>query len=265
MSNHRLYSEKTLFFADLDSTLIYSHRHAHDDSCVWVEELHGHPQSFMTAKAYRYFSAQDWLNTVPLTTRTEKQYARLSGLADTMHWRDALICNGAILLTPDGADAGWRAESERLAAGDYAELCRMQQIAAHLAGADAVISAEPFLFYIRAEDAEALYHALKPQADLTHLSVYRDKRKVYIVSRAMRKGNAAKRYAKRIGAESFYAAGDSKFDLSMLNAAEIGICPAALTASAKPSGRLIGCEGRLSDALCDVLDAGKEIGIDSRY
>jgi len=258
MSKYLSSSEKTLLFADLDSTLIYSHRHTHDEECVWVEELHGHPQSFMTAKTYQYFKNQTWLEVVPLTTRTAAQYARLSALAVTMHWQNALICNGAVLLTAQGEDAAWRAESERLAAGDFAELCRMKQKAADLTGTDAIISAEPFLFYVRAEDAEGLFRTLKPQADLTHLSVYRDKRKVYFVSRSMRKGNAAKRFRDRIQAEGFYAAGDSKFDISMLNAAAVGICPAALTASANPSGRLIGCEGRLSDALCDALETVKE-------
>ena len=87
-----------LLMTDLDSTLIYSHRHEPPGKIVWVEQLHGHPQSYMTEKTWSYFQNQRQLRVIPVTTRTRAQYARLEESLGTLGWHTALICNGAIQL-----------------------------------------------------------------------------------------------------------------------------------------------------------------------
>ena len=111
-------AEKLLFFTDLDNTLIYSHRHADGRPAVWVERLEGRLQSFMTDQTYHFFCTADWLQTVPLTTRTPAQYSRLAVLAADLHWRDALLCNGAILLRDGAENLAWRKESEEISQED---------------------------------------------------------------------------------------------------------------------------------------------------
>ena len=52
--------------------------------------------------------------------------------------------------------------------------------------------------------------------------------KVYIVPRQLNKGSALLRLKKRLGAELVIAAGDSGFDIPMLNQADFALAPAEL-------------------------------------
>lgn len=247
-------SDAYLLFSDLDSTLIYSHRHVHDDSCVWVEELRAKQQSFMTAAAYRFFVQQRSLRAVPVTTRDHAQYARLSGLAEAMDWKHALICNGAVLLSGGAEDMLWHEGSERLSAPDQPHLAKLRQLAENKDGTEAVIRSDPFMFYVRAENADETYSLLKSAADPEHIAVYRDSRKVYCIPHSLSKGSAVRRYCSRFGYDSFMAAGDSAFDISMLSAAAESFCPEALAPFVHTPGKLHICTGRFSDSLCGEIE-----------
>lgn len=247
-------SEPALLFSDLDSTLIYSHRHGHDESCIWVEELRGKQQSFMTAGTYRFFTEQCSLRVVPVTTRDHAQYARLSGLAEAMDWEHALICNGAVLLSGEAEDTLWHEDSERLSAPDQPYLTKLRQLAENKDGSEAVIRSDPFMFYVRAENADETYPLLKAAADPDHIAVYRDSRKVYCIPRSLSKGRAVRRYCSRFGYDSFMAAGDSRFDISMLVAASEAFCPEALAPHVHTNGKLHICIGRFSDSLCCAIE-----------
>ena len=261
MSRPLLSSETALLFSDLDSTLIFSHRHPHGEDCVWVEELNGKQQSFMTDGAYRFFAEQSRLRVVPVTTRDRRQYGRLGALADTMGWEHALICNGAVLLNGGSEDTEWRAESERLAAPALPHLSELRRLAEDKDGTEAVICSEPFMFYVRAENAGETYDLLLAAADPGLIAVYRDSRKVYCIPQPLSKGRAVQRYSARFGCESFMAAGDSAFDISMLNAADLSFCPEELAQQVRTNGRLIPCSGSFADTLCDMLEkiTAKEI------
>lgn len=243
-----------LFFSDLDNTLIYSHRHADGRPMVWVEELEGRPQSFMTLPTYRFLQCADWLRTVPLTTRTEAQYRRLQQLAADLRWRDALLCNGAILLRDGAEDQAWRRESEELSREDRPALENALSAALSLFGADRIQRTDPFFFYVKGGESEKALQMLQPHADRDHLLLTRDARKVYCYPRSLQKGTALRRYAARVGATRTIAAGDSAFDLPMLEAADLSFYPQALSAAVGcPRG--IPCQdGIFSDQICAGLD-----------
>ena len=249
-----LFFDRVLLFADLDSTLIYSHRHPYDGECVWVEELHSHPQSFMTQRTYQFFLTQNWLYSVPLTTRNHAQYQRLQAAAGQLHLHEALICNGAVLLRENEEDSQWRMESEQLAEPVIPELHRLQRLAETLAGREQVIVSEPFLFYVRSDNPETVFRALRDAADPEQFAVRRDARKVYCIPRAFGKEKAALRYCRRIGAKRFLAAGDSAFDTELLLAADVGFCPDELREQIGAAEHLCGCSGWFSDTLCEKLD-----------
>lgn len=253
MSKHRLFSDKTLFLTDLDSTMIRSHRHPSAPDSVWVEMLNGHRQSFMTKKTHQFFSEQTTYWVVPLTTRTHAQYERLAESLSALGWHTALICNGAVLLENGKENVAWSAESERLAAPALPHLTALMQTAEQAVGAEHIISVLPFFFYVRGTDPEQMSALLQSRADSEQVAVFRDARKVYCIPRTLDKGSAARRFRRYSGHERLIAAGDSAFDLPLLAEADIGICPEALRQEASAKEQLYCCAGDFSDEICAIL------------
>lgn len=253
MSKRPSYSCKRLLLTDLDSTVIFSHRHAHDDTCVWVEELGGKQQSFMTAESYQFYRTQTAYDVVPLTTRCHEPYARLQNMTETLGWHHALICNGSILLCGQTEDADWRRESERLVQPYLEELLQMKEIAENVAGAEFVRYSEPFMFYVRGEHANEAGALMKAAADPERFIIHEYTRKVYCIPQIFNKGASAERYCQTFGYPDFLAAGDSTFDLPMLEAATTGFCPEPLYQQAPVRETLCPCPEPFPDSVCRYL------------
>jgi hypothetical protein len=254
MSKHPLSSKKHLLLTDLDSTVIFSHRHEHDDSCVWVEELNGKRQSFMTPESYRFYETQTAFDVVPLTTRNLEPYARLQGMTEALGWHDALICNGSILLHDLEEDLTWRAESERMVQPYLDELLELRAIAESVAGAEFVRYTEPFMFYVRGENANAACPLMQAKADPERFIIHEYTRKVYCIPRIFNKGASAERYQRTFGYPAFLAAGDSLFDLPMLERAKVGFCPEPLFEKAPEQDSLCACPEPFPDSVCAHLE-----------
>lgn len=244
----------TTLFTDLDNTLLYSHRHPAPGPKRWVEYLNGRPQGFLTETAYGFFSRQDWLSVVPVTTRTPAQFARLAEMVQGFGWRDALVCNGAILLREGREDPAWTAESQALSAAAQPAFAAAWALARALAGREAVVCVPPFLFYVKAEAAEAVFPVLLAQADTARLTLLGDGRKLYCFPRSLDKGRALLRYRARFGGGDCIAAGDSAFDLPMLEAAEGCFCPEAIAGQVANPNKTVCRGGIFSDLLCAGLE-----------
>ena len=65
--------------------------------------------------------------------------------------------------------------------------------------------------------------SLRGQLDADMVDVLHNGIKVYVVPKALSKGTAVKRFRSYIGSRDVIAAGDSEFDVSMLEAADLGI------------------------------------------
>ena len=122
---------------------------------------------------------------------------------------------------------------------------------------DSLVSRDPFMFYVKTGSAAELYSFLIRETDAAHLAVFRDSRKVYCLPRSLNKGAAARRYQIRSGHEGYIAAGDSEFDIPMLRAADICLCPEGLP-DFVPAGKRIVCSGVFSDTICDRLTELRE-------
>jgi hydroxymethylpyrimidine pyrophosphatase-like HAD family hydrolase len=255
MLKHPLFSDRTLFLTDLDSTLIWSHRHEQPSDCVWVEELNGRQQSFMTAASYRYFLQQKQYAVVPVTTRDQAQYARLQGTFAKFGWHTALICNGAVLLHDGMEDKEWWAESERISAHEVPHLLKLRDAAVNLVGAEAVIYVEPFFLYVRSTEVPNVYERLKAQADPQYLAVYPVAGKVCCVPQSLSKGAAAKRFLAYTGQNGYIAAGDSAFDISLPAEAKIALYPENLREQITESATRHFCRGHFTDEICDYLES----------
>ncbi|MFF3684476.1 HAD family hydrolase [Streptomyces sp. NPDC002187] len=226
-----------LIASDLDRTLIYSNAAlaltmpdavAPRLLCV---EVHEHkPLSYMTERAAALLSrvSEDAV-FVPTTTRTRKQYQRIS--LPGAPSRFAICANGGHLLVDGVSDQDWR---DQVAARLAQECAPLEEICAHLSA-----TADPA--WLRKERvAEDLFaylvveRQLLPEGWVTQLTAWAEERgwtvslqgrKIYAVPKPLTKSAAVREVARRVGAEHILTAGDSLLDADLLLAAHRGWRP----------------------------------------
>lgn len=81
---------------------------------------------------------------------------------------------------------------------------------------------ELFVF-TKCEEPETVVADLKRLLNTEIVEIFHNGVKVYVVPKALNKGTAVERFRNYIGADFVIAAGDSTFDISMLEAADRGI------------------------------------------
>ena len=217
-----------VFYADLDNTLIYSYKHEIGPERIGVEVYQGRTISFMTPYTYQWLGRiREQTLFVPVTTRTREQYERINLGSRPAY---ALVCNGGILLEQGHEDAAWYAESRRLAE-DAADALRL---------GEEYMTKDPhrifevrnvrglFLFTKSAQPRETR-RRLRERLD-SSVEVFRNGEKVYVVPLHLNKGMACRRFRQRLGEETVctLAAGDSGFDIPMLQAADRFMAPEGL-------------------------------------
>ncbi|SEN29416.1 HAD family hydrolase [Actinacidiphila rubida] len=228
---------RTLVASDLDRTLIYSTAAlalAMDDElaprllCVEVHE--SRPLSYMTESASRLLvELADTVRFVPTTTRTRKQYRRIS--LPGRRPRYAICANGGHLLVDGRTDHDWNAEMRRRLADGSAPL---EEVVAHLSA-----TADPE--WLRKERiAEDLFTYLVVDRDRLPAGWVKDLgewaeplgwtvslqgRKIYAVPKPLSKSAALAEVVRRTGVEQVLAAGDSLLDADLLMAADTGWTP----------------------------------------
>ncbi len=84
-----------------------------------------------------------------------------------------------------------------------------------------------FLFTKSRDPLESMAY-YKECLDMEQVDVYANGIKLYILPKALNKGAALLRLKKQLGADAAAAAGDSVFDVSMLNQADIAAAPKEL-------------------------------------
>lgn len=227
----------TVFFADLDRTLIYStdalglREPDHEElPLVCVEMYRGQPASFVTevaAKGIGRLLQDDAL--VPVTTRSVEQYRRvrlpgpLPGLA--------LVANGGLLLRDGELDEDYRKGTASRLDGSTP----LSVVFAHLqAVADPRFSVnlrtveELFCYAVVDTDAVPPGWAveLADYAAGVGWQVSDQGRKVYLLPAELSKGKAVLRIADELDLNGFIAAGDTSTDEPMLAASAHAIVPA---------------------------------------
>lgn len=227
----------TLAACDLDRTLIYSKNALwltgadKDAPAMVVAEVYdGAPLSFMTRQAQEHLLALKRAATfVPVTTRTQAQYERVQLPGPVPEY--AITSNGGVLLHHGAPDAAWH---EQLTARMAAACAPLETIEAYLANPD--FSA----WILRLRRAEDLFvYAIidrdaMPEAFLTELThrctaagwtVSVQGRKLYCVPLPINKSAALAEVARRTGAGTVIAAGDSLLDRDMLADAHLAFRP----------------------------------------
>lgn len=243
----------TTFFADLDNTLIYSHRREIGNDKLPVEWLHDREQSYMTRKSHDFFMNVRQLSVVPMTSRTMEQYGRLAGIADSFGWEYALICNGGILLKNGEICREWLDETYRMTSDSAAEFERACKLIS--AENDAVHLTEKIMVYASFDEPQRVESILKENLDSKLVSVFSDHRKVYCVPKKINKGIAVQRFREMGLADGItIAAGDGEQDVPMLENVDIPIVPDALYEKITNSGKILADNSQVfSDGISDIL------------
>lgn len=204
-------------FSDLDNTLIFSHRKKCDDKKILVEYLDGKEQSYMVQVLYSYLKERSDISLIPITTRSIEQYKRIFALEDIMHVHHALTCNGGVLLINGMVDEEWLTESQKLSQDQAAEVERILKKVQEDGRAIKISVLQSFMFYFTCDDVDEYYLEIKKSANLEDVFIGKDSRKIYVIATAINKGTSVERYIHRFGITNFITAGDSEFDITMLN------------------------------------------------
>lgn len=222
------------FFTDLDNTLIYSYKHETGPQKVNVEIYQGREISFMTKYSYELLQkVSRKLLLVPVTTRTTEQYDRIDLGITTPEY--ALVCNGGILLKNGKEDRQWYQDSLHMVSDTKDE---MKYAYDFLEKDSRRIFDLRFIrglfIFTKCQNPREVVRELKDRLDLCKVNVFYNGSKVYVLPKILGKGQGIKRLHKYTGGGITIAAGDSEFDISMLNEADAAVAPAGL----KDQGRL---------------------------
>lgn len=241
-------------FADLDHTLIFSHRVQLMQPKVLVERLYGREQSYMTAKTLAFLSSAHDIRLIPVTTRSLAQYARIELLGSRIPCRYALVCNGGELLLDGKPDPAWHEQTQTLYAPALQSLRCARDVLAKLAPQCEVHEPSGLFVYASVPDVQKTAQALREAVSGRDLVVRTDNRKVFCLPEKMDKGAAVQRFRERFGSDICVAAGDSEFDLPMLNLSSWAVTVPELASRVTGSRVVLPAHGQvLSDALCDLL------------
>ncbi len=224
---------KILFTSDLDRTLIFSERTKLPDKCYkCVEKLDDQNISYMSTATYETLTKLDGLlEFVPVTTRSLKQYTRLTLFHHHVKPKIAIVANGGVILRDGQIDEAWQQHISQ----KMSELPLLyEQLQEHFA---ALFTAR---FVLRNNEVDSVFFVLivdVKQLQLEELRMFQQEleryewtcylqgRKLYILPCFLTKG-AAVQYIKSYYAYDWHvAAGDSLMDLSMLELADTCYIP----------------------------------------
>lgn len=216
------------FITDLDNTLIYSHKHNIGNS-ILVEKRKGKPQSYMSEYTYRFLeSNKNWLHPIPLTSRTEEQFSRITYFKNV---EEAYICNGAIRLVNGIKDSYWFEESMCRANKAIKELnelaLKMQEIIPN----EQIRNIEGFMVYAVLRNEINIEYLSQLTKEFNNIICLATDNKYYCIPQGLDKGASLERIQKLKQTETakILYAGDSPLDIGALKRADISIYPSKQT------------------------------------
>lgn len=252
-------------FLDIDNTLIFSHRHNISTPKRTAELLNGKNQSYITERTYTFLSKQENLQIVPVTTRTLSQYRRIENLLREIGCVFSLVCNGAVLLRNGEIEPNWLDESMSLSADERQELPVAAQWLREKSGLNAVHFASDLFVYAGVEDPDRIASELRQIVDSQRVEILCDSRKVYCVPKTLNKGKAIQRFILQNNVSFSVVAGDSDFDVPMLNLGDVAILPASLSDKVQNERKITVEETQcFSDEVCRCLETLLEEHRDDR-
>ncbi len=220
-----------LFNSDLDNTLIYSYKREINEEKCCVEIYQKREVSFMSNTSIDLLHKLcQRICFVPTTTRTIEQYQRINlGIGIPEY---ALVCNGGILLVNGVIDPTWYEESLVLIKECQSELQHSIELLKKDPNCSFEIRfIEDLFVFTKSDNPDITIEYLSGELNLTLVDIFHNGTKVYVMPQKLTKGNAILRLKDKLMANTIIAAGDSEFDISMLNVADIALAPKQLMAN----------------------------------
>ncbi|WP_091248995.1 hypothetical protein [Klenkia soli] len=223
-----------LIATDLDRTLVYSLAAAGEPlpgepPWVVVEHLDGRAISHVSVlAAQRYEALASTWPVVPVTTRTPAQLARIKLPGPLAPW--AVAANGGVLLEAGEPDPAW-ADTVGSALAAVAPVAEAEAALARACAGDpgARRYTVPGLFCYAVVDRPAVtaehLDALRTWGLAAGWGVSLQGRKLYLVPSVLTKSAAVAEVARRTGATTVLAAGDSLLDTDLLEFADLAVRP----------------------------------------
>lgn len=184
--------------------------------------------SYMTPYALdllRKLNKKSGLVFAPLTTRSSEQYERIRFFEDGPP-EIALAANGGILYADGRFDAEWFEESKRMISGCQDEFTKGIEWLSKDKNVYFEIRVVDELFvFTKSSDPAGTRAGLEGILDSKKVCTWNTGDKVYIFPKILTKGKAVERLRKKLSPGLVISAGDSDFDISMLESADIALCP----------------------------------------
>ena len=210
---------------DLDNTIIYSYKHDIGNEKMNVELYKEREISFISNHTYELLKkVKEEFLIIPTSTRTKEQYDRIDLKIGTFKY--ALVCNGSVLLVDGKKDKDWYEESLRLAKPSNLEVKKaLEYLENDKRRTFELRHIEDLFVFTKCDEAETVVNELREYLDKSLVNVFNNKEKVYVLPTSLSKGKAIERLRKYLKVEFIIAAGDSEFDISMVEAADVGLVP----------------------------------------
>ena len=210
---------------DLDNTIIYSYKHDIGNEKMNVELYKEREISFISNHTFELLKkVKEEFLVIPTSTRTIEQYERINLKIGTFKY--ALVCNGSVLIVDGKKDKDWYEESLRLAKPSNLEVKKaLEYLENDKRRTFELRYIEDLFVFTKCYKSETVVNELREYLDKNLVSVFNNKEKVYVLPTSLSKGKAIERLRKYLKAEFIIAAGDSEFDISMVEAADVGLVP----------------------------------------
>ena len=212
---------KTAFCSDLDNTLIYSHRKIINQDKVTAELLNGREQSYMTKFTYDLIRDNSRIDLIPVTMRTKEQYERIFVLNDICSI--AVVCGGGSLIINGAVDEDWEADTMKIAGSENDAISDALKLITRIKNKDEIQNVAPYMFYFKSNSTALDADFIRKNSDTEKIKISYDDRKVYCIAKSINKGQAVIRLREKYNFEHIIAAGDSEFDIPMLEEASAAL------------------------------------------
>ena len=236
---------------DLDNTIIYSYKHDIGNEKMNVELYKEREISFISNHTFELLKkVKEEFLVIPTSTRTIEQYERINLKIGTFKY--ALVCNGSVLLVDGKKDKDWYEESLRLAKPSNLEVKKaLEYLENDKRRTFELRYIEDLFVFTKCDKSETVVNELRKHLDKSLVNVFNNKEKVYVLPTLLSKGKAIERLKKYLKVEFIIAAGDSEFDISMVEAADVGLVPNGFKAEFNIKSDIyeMGKEGLFSEQL----------------
>lgn len=246
-----------IFNCDLDNTLIYSYKKNIGEYKKCVEVYNKKQISFMSIKSLKLLKKV--INNVcfvPTTTRSVKQYKRIY-FESILTPKYALAANGGILIKNNKIDEKWYKDSLNMIKPCMDTFKHAYNILKYDKNVCFEIRLVDGLFlFTKSKNAEETIKNLKKHIDLNIADVFENGVKIYVMPKQLNKGNAVKRLKIKLNAKYIIAAGDSEFDISMLNFSDFMFLPKHLKNKVENKNKAVIVDDKLnlfSDVILETI------------